>query len=539
MQGPDYGNISRVDPDGGQAYTTLQGWWNDTKSESVIQHAECYHGNSAGLGSLTMGVPPPPTWYSDPNYDADHPCCIYAADGSEQDGSQDDELQGAAVVVSTAGPSGVAIKAVARFMCFSGLRFSIKASALHGILSSFSGAAGLHTIERCIFTLNSTVGEGDAIAPQALTSGHVLIARNNLIINKDSTRDTDGIFILTYDPSSSISIEAYNNSIANCAGALGAGIYAANISTGQVDITARNNVVAHDGNQGGSCFDDLPGDGTVNWTGSSHNVTSDATAVGSNSLTNKSINLIWEDITDDGTPLAPKRGGTPAPVLDPANGVNLYADGIETDGLGVERPSQGAQFRGAVEISDGLYKVYSGQTPALVDYDSPLESVRAGTASAEIQGLGLAAGGTRWLTVRATSAAGVEETNTDRLARAATDASGDLQSPPLAAVRELTAEKLSDGSVVIGFSHATMPGWAVPLQFEVFSDEGTGEFNLSSPLSVIDVADRDAGDYEAILDEPTLPAAFSVRARSGSQVGPLAPPVTISSAEAPIPPQQL
>ena len=348
--GEPYGVISDIDPDGGAAYTTLQAWYEDTYDEAVVQHARCHHGEAAGLGTLIIPSTPPPTWASHADYDADHPCCIYAADGDEQDGSQDDELQGAAVVVTAFYAAGI-ISGL-QFMRLAALRVAVKSSAQNGLMLLFSGSPGACVVERCMIVMSSVMPTG--ITLQALTAGHAAIVRNNLIINTTADTQMDGICVMTVGMSSQMSAGIFNTSIFNCASGLGGGISAVHLSTGQIDIAARNNVVVHDGSQAGYCFAATPGGGTVNWTGSSHNVSSDDTADsvagGSDNIISAATGDVWAD-PPGRTPFAPLR--EPEGVLDPPNGVNLFsegADGVTTDALGKWRPESGPFYRGGVEL---------------------------------------------------------------------------------------------------------------------------------------------------------------------------------------------
>ena len=521
MIDPSYGTISDIDPDGGGDYTTLQAWYEDTCGEAAIQHARCHHSDSTDLGELDTSTQ---NWAYTPT--ADEPVCIYAHTGDEADGSRDDDNQGAAILAVVTDTSCLAVGWQA--VKVAGLRMTLYGIGDRGVLSVNCQSV---LIERCTIIIDSAMTTG--VLAYQIQSGEVTTAilRNNLVLNMDSANSVSGMFVTT-SMGGMLNATFYNNSIVNCTHtALGAGNLVMPQTLGsEVSIVARNNAVADDGTLDGPCFWES-GLGTVDWTGSSHNVSSDATADsvvgGSDNIINAPLGDVWADIGDDDAPFAPKVGGE----LDPPDGVNLFsqgAGGVTTDALGIERPSQGAHYRGGLEIFAGLYKAYGARTRSAVDYGVMLESVRAGTSEIDITGLGLASGGEYWLGVRATSAAGIEETNTDRLTRAVVDEAGDVQPLPLAAVRELTAELQTDGSVIVGFTHTTSPGWATPTEFEVLTDNGTGELDLVTPAATINVTDAGAGDYEAAVAASTLPAKFSARARSGAETGPVAPPVTVS-----------
>ena len=527
MTDPDYGTISDVNPDGGGDYTTLQAWYNATQTETAIQHARCHHSDSADLGPLLMTAAPS---YNG-SLDADHPLVIYAADGDEQDGSQDDSLQGAAIVTASVGAPWGIVSVAPAAVAVRGLRvtLAVGGSAPTGMIFIASAAGASVEVERTMIVSELAAGPTATMlgvqTPAAMAS---VAIRNNLILNKFPAHNADGIKLWALAPGADLPAAVDANSILNCAAPTSGGIgIQTSSATASVAVAARNNLVLDDGTQTGDCFLEA-GIGSMSWSGSTHNASSDGTAVSVVSdfqaIVNAAIADVWADITDSDSPLAPKFGGE----IDPPNGTNLWSSGVTIDAIGVDRPSNGAMFRGGLEIFRGMYHAYGGLTPAMIDYATPIASARAGTGEMDIAGLGLTGGGSHWLGVRATSAAGIEETNTDRLTRAVVDEAGQLQPLPLAAVDELTAELQADGSAIVGFTHAASPGWLAPTEFEVLTDNGTGELNLTTPAAVIAADGSGAGDYEAVVAAPSLPAMFSARARAGAEAGPVAPPVTAS-----------
>jgi len=143
------------------------------------------------------------------------------------------------------------------------------------------------------------------------------------------------------------------------------------------------------------------------------------------------------------------------------------------------------------------------------------------------------------LVARAVSALGVEERNTHVLTYVEINGDGDLQPTPLAALQDVTVEVESQQSIILGFSWSVPAGWSNATEFEVFSDNGTGELDLQNPVATVTDIDTRQSDYEVHLTPQTLPAKFAVRARCDSEIGPLSQTVTASLQPSPTAPALL
>jgi len=179
--------------------------------------------------------------------------------------------------------------------------------------------------------------------------------------------------------------------------------------------------------------------------------------------------------------------------------------------------------------------VYAGVGgPEDIDWTTPAAYLRAdqdvATVSVEpVAGLSYVFG------ARAVSAAGVQERNTHVLAYAQVDTEGNLLGPPLARPGNLAATVFQDGSVRLEFSHHVDEGHAAPHHFHVFTDEGTGAFDLESPLACISADGAEREEYGATLTPSVLPARFAVRAATVSRTGPLSRPLLVAQSPSPLP----
>jgi len=278
MNDPDYGTISDIDPDGGGDYTTLQAWYEDTYDEAAVQHARCHHSDSTDLGELDTSTQ---NWSYTPT--AEEPVCIYAADGDEADGSQDDDLQGAAILAEAAGAACLAVEWEA--VKVHGLRLT--PSGQYGLGVNFDGCESV-LIERCTVVIDAAAGGGILVAQEEAGETTAATVRNNLVLNTNSSQPTAGIVALANSGSSTVNATLHGNSVANCGADVQGGVVGYAFVGDTVNVAARNNVAVDDGVPFGDCFAEK-GAGAVGWSGSSHNVSSDATAKGTDALINKAI----------------------------------------------------------------------------------------------------------------------------------------------------------------------------------------------------------------------------------------------------------
>ncbi len=340
---PDYGTISDIDPDGDAAYTTLQGWFEDTRTEVDIQHARCHHGEAAGLGTLSTFSQ---NWVYTPT--ADEPVCIYAASGEEADGSQDDNLQGSAIIVVGVGAIGLHLSWPA--VIVAQLRVTVVDEFGTGIYTERE----IVLVEQNTIIIDNSAIRCTGVVISNVTFDHTNlgIIRNNLILNTDSAQEGVGVVFVSNTNFSMCNGIVYGNSLVNCTSAFSAGMVGLAVWSGDVvNIEARNNLVVDDGTVLGPCFSSL-GDGIVTWNNCDYNVSSDDTADvllgGANNIINAAIADVWADITDNDTPFAPLVAGD----LDPANGVNLYTNGIIEDAIGQPRTAMPnrAHYRGGITL---------------------------------------------------------------------------------------------------------------------------------------------------------------------------------------------
>jgi hypothetical protein len=182
--------------------------------------------------------------------------------------------------------------------------------------------------------------------------------------------------------------------------------------------------------------------------------------------------------------------------------------------------------------SGGYYDIFRGiASPAAIDWVSPVASIPAGTGQAVLAGLGHEIGVQYWYGIRTVSEAGIEECGTQAVACVELDAEGQLLSPPLARPEELTVRLTREGMILLGFSHQVPPGYAAAELFDVFSDGGSGELDLQTPLATVPNAPGRASDHEVCLPAIEFPLKLAVRARSGQRTGPLSSVITVAVEE--------
>jgi hypothetical protein len=182
--------------------------------------------------------------------------------------------------------------------------------------------------------------------------------------------------------------------------------------------------------------------------------------------------------------------------------------------------------------SGGYYDIFRGvASPAAIDWVSPVASIPAGTGQAVLAGLGHEIGVQYLYGIRTVSEAGIEECGTQAVACVELDAEGQLLSPPLARPEELTVRLTREGMILLGFSHQVPPGYAAAELFDVFSDGGSGELDLQTPLATVPNAPGRASDHEVCLPAIEFPLKLAVRARSGQRTGPLSSVITVAVEE--------
>jgi hypothetical protein len=189
-------------------------------------------------------------------------------------------------------------------------------------------------------------------------------------------------------------------------------------------------------------------------------------------------------------------------------------------------------------MSEG-HNIYHGiGGPEAIDWEHPVAQAPGGESTVDVV-IPITPGERHVLAVRAVSPSGVEERSTHVWTFAEVDQDGNLLPAPLLPPCDVTACVRQDRKVLLGFSHVAPPPYGQAASFEVFSDGGTGEMNLDSPVATVPQTSSDQDNFEIVLDSPSLPARFVVRARKDGQIGPFSRVVRALVAPGPVAPASL
>jgi len=203
----------------------------------------------------------------------------------------------------------------------------------------------------------------------------------------------------------------------------------------------------------------------------------------------------------------------------------------------VSRRDRSAALTPPFDLFASGYLFYRGLgLPANIDYSTPIGYAPPGTTQIVLQDNEISQGQRIWFGLRAVSSSGLEETNCHALACAELDAGDCLLPAPLDLATDLSATVLADGSVVLGFSYLPQAGYAAAETFEVFTDHGTGVFDLESPVAALSQVASDQVELEVVLTAPTLPGKFAVRPSNGSRVGQLSRALHVAARQDLLPP---
>ncbi len=164
-----------------------------------------------------------------------------------------------------------------------------------------------------------------------------------------------------------------------------------------------------------------------------------------------------------------------------------------------------------------------------IDWETPVGFTAEGTTEVLLAGQQLAPGTSYFYALRAGNQEGLEESGRSAVACVEVDAQEQLLLPPLARCCELTVRWQRDGTILLGFSHPVPPGYAAAEVLEVFSDGGTGQMNLETPLATAANLAASTADLEVAILPPALPIQLFVRARRGQRTGPLSAPITVTA----------
>jgi len=215
----------------------------------------------------------------------------------------------------------------------------------------------------------------------------------------------------------------------------------------------------------------------------------------------------------------------------------------EACAVAIEHVDYTALFAGlatwTIRFQLGGYNLYYGYgSPDAIDYDTP---VWFGRADAQVASFSqaLIPDQKYVFALRSVSSAGVEDRNTHVIESVAVNEEGNLLPLPLPTPQDVTTQVTADGAVLVGFSSDPDIGFAVPTEFDVFSDDGTGTLDLQTPATTITGVGADERDFEAVVIPSALPASFAVQARNGEQTGPISQVVTTLLDPAPAAPRLL
>jgi len=183
------------------------------------------------------------------------------------------------------------------------------------------------------------------------------------------------------------------------------------------------------------------------------------------------------------------------------------------------------------------YLFYRGVgLPANIDYSTPVGYAPPGATQIAIHDSGISPGRRVWFGLRAVSSSQLEETNCHVVACAELDAGDALLPAPLDLATDLSATVLADGSVALGFTYRPQAGYAAAETFEVFTDGGTGVFDLESPVASLAQVASDQAEFEVVLAAPTLPGRIAVRPSNDCRVGQLSRALHVATPPDLIPP---
>ena len=186
----------------------------------------------------------------------------------------------------------------------------------------------------------------------------------------------------------------------------------------------------------------------------------------------------------------------------------------------------------------GLNIYHGPGGPEAIDWSKPVAYLKESDDQTDLN-LELLPTQRHCLGVRAVSSDGVEDKNTHVFAYTETDVSLDLLPQPLFQPYDVTADLLNAGTLLIGFSHKQLLGYADPEGFEILTDNGTEQLDLENPIASVLKKSEYQSDFEKQITPPTLPAKFAVRAYKNTYRGPLSRIVEVKPLSVPIAPEML
>lgn len=154
-------------------------------------------------------------------------------------------------------------------------------------------------------------------------------------------------------------------------------------------------------------------------------------------------------------------------------------------------------YAGAADLS--AYTVYRGVNA--VDWANQVGSIGAGNASIDLAGLGHVADVEYWYGVRATSKAGVQETNTDRIVRVIIDSEGNLIGPAPNAPLAASAKAIADAEISLTVVYSARGQAGVATGVQVAEVSGAGVPNWGSLITTVTVRSSGMTRRTVTLDE--------------------------------------
>ncbi len=387
-------NVSPVGP--GQTYTTLATWWAaESGGANVAAQAECYGGGNLGAVDLTGAL-----YTGTTNYRTR----IYPASGQRHDMT---ESGGGAYISVT---DQVAITIQEPYTDIVGIRIQVDSDTVAS-RAIFVGNCSPILIDGINVEVTGLATVTSFIYAEASGGGRSITIRNVLLYGNNAATRANGIVTFVYGTGTMTTV------VQNCAvsqlsshvDSVGVRFNAANGRTNTV--TSTNNAVT--GTGGDDYRKTEASGGTVNVT-QTYSLSEDATAStwgGAGNVDNATPADVWENVATD---LHLKIGSDGIVA-----GTNLSGQ-FTTDAGGNSRPTYGAWDIGAIVFGGG-YDVWHGADSVAAALaaasGAPDGSVGAGTGTIDMVGLSLNDGRNHFFLVRARSAAGVTETNTDRVVK--------------------------------------------------------------------------------------------------------------------------
>ncbi len=166
----------------------------------------------------------------------------------------------------------------------------------------------------------------------------------------------------------------------------------------------------------------------------------------------------------------------------------------------------------------GHYFFVSPGAPDQIDWQKPSGWVPADRDTATIHAP-LEAAKKYAVGIRSTSASGTQERNTHVVGFVEIDENDEFQPAPLPKPIDITACRVAENTVRIGFTCQTPIAYSYPNCFEVLGDSGLGTIDVETPLA--SVTNIEPGQTDFVLDVPAtvFPCKFAVQARSNLQTG--------------------